>query len=227
MAGHLVPLRTSNPAKNREQDCTFAHASDQRPTSRMESPPTQSPQMVPLVGPSEMKRVAVSVACQRCRQKKTKVEVKLTRKRICPSWLIPEPQCDGKRPCVSCRTRRHECLYATEINETRRLAAVRRFQELSDRHDRIRTVHNVLTGEDEGQAFEMFRSLRTESPRRLDDSRLSSETGTMGKASKWVHLSQLSCVCASLIRYQVSHDGTTSSNSSRKIERQGRCAPKY
>lgn len=113
---------------------------------------------------SKPKRVQVAVAYEHCRQVKAKVRNTLFFKK----WktLIILSSCDGMRPCVTCTRRKGECIYVTEPNETRQVAAERKFDELYDEHNDAQSLIAVLSGENEDLAKDAFCRLRAGHPPR-------------------------------------------------------------
>lgn len=51
-------------------------------------------------------------------------------------------------------------MYVTKTNETRQLAVKRKFHELSQDHERVQAVQDILAGDDEDRAIDVFRRLR-------------------------------------------------------------------
>ncbi|EME44927.1 hypothetical protein DOTSEDRAFT_70844 [Dothistroma septosporum NZE10] len=88
-------------------------------------------------------RHTVPAACQFCRSKRTK--------------------CNGEQPCAACAKRGLECVYVTKLedNETRQQAHKRKFEELSQAHQDLRRIYEILADRsNEHRALDVFRRIR-------------------------------------------------------------------
>ncbi|KAM3419817.1 hypothetical protein BST61_g3148 [Cercospora zeina] len=88
-----------------------------------------------------LKRQTIPTACHNCRSKKVK--------------------CDGRRPCAYCSRRSLECTYESTLpSETPQQARKRRHQELAQTTEDLKQLYDILAGEDEAKATEVFQRIR-------------------------------------------------------------------
>ncbi|KAI0482583.1 hypothetical protein GGR56DRAFT_685464 [Xylariaceae sp. FL0804] len=91
------------------------------------------------------RRVAVSAACESCRQKKAK--------------------CDGERPrCARCARLDAACVYGTRAGETRATALRRRSRSLGDEVAHLRALFEFIRVRPEAEALEVVRRIRAAGP---------------------------------------------------------------
>ena len=99
-------------------------------------------------------------ACQFCRSKRTKVR-ELWQRSL--NELISSSQCNGEQPCAACAKRGIECIYVTKPgeNETRQQAHKRKFEELSQAHQDLQMIYEILADrKNEHRALDVFRRVR-------------------------------------------------------------------
>ncbi|KAF2217846.1 hypothetical protein CERZMDRAFT_92489 [Cercospora zeae-maydis SCOH1-5] len=88
-----------------------------------------------------LKRQTIPTACHNCRSKKVK--------------------CDGRLPCAYCSRRSLECSYESTLpSETPQQARKRRHQELARTTEDLKQLYDILAGEDEAKAIEVFQRIR-------------------------------------------------------------------
>ncbi|KAI5366664.1 putative zn(2)-C6 fungal-type DNA-binding domain-containing protein [Septoria linicola] len=88
-----------------------------------------------------LKRQTIPTACHNCRSKKVK--------------------CDGRLPCGYCSRRSLACSYeSTLASETPQQAKKRKYIELTQRSEEFQELYNMLAGQDESRAIELFRRIR-------------------------------------------------------------------
>ncbi|KAM0714321.1 hypothetical protein Q7P37_010108 [Cladosporium fusiforme] len=86
------------------------------------------------------KRAQVPVACELCRQKKTK--------------------CDALRPCSLCISRQTPCQYDTQLGETHARATKRKLDEISQACEEYEKLFELLKTRDEQDTAEIVRRIR-------------------------------------------------------------------
>lgn len=86
------------------------------------------------------KRAQVPVACELCRQKKTK--------------------CDALRPCSLCIRRQTPCQYDTQLGETHARATKRKLDEISQACEEYEKLFELLKTRDEQDTAEIVRRIR-------------------------------------------------------------------
>ncbi|PPJ53213.1 hypothetical protein CBER1_11787 [Cercospora berteroae] len=103
------------------------------------SPGARAPEPDRLL--QSIKRQTTPTACHNCRTKKVK--------------------CDGCLPCAYCARRSLECSYESTLpSETPQQARKRRHQELAQTNEDSKQLYDVLAGEDEAKAVEIFQRIR-------------------------------------------------------------------
>nr|POF12921.1 nitrogen assimilation transcription factor nira [Quercus suber] len=91
---------------------------------------------------NRLKRQTILAACQVCRQKKVK--------------------CDGNRPCGYCKTRNLDlsCHFEANEDETHRIAAKRKHNEISQSRDELHKLFTQISSRREVDAADIFRRIR-------------------------------------------------------------------